>query len=83
MASATSNETAVSGSDYQAVSGTVVFPPGIPSMTIAMPVFGDGAFEPNETFQVTLSSPTNASLADPYGIGTILDDASRQTWGDF
>ena len=52
-------------------------------MTIAMPVFGDGAFEPNETFQVTLSSPTNASLADPYGIGTILDDASRQTWGDF
>jgi hypothetical protein len=30
--------------------------------------------EPNETFVVNLTSPTNATIAVPQGTGTILDD---------
>jgi hypothetical protein len=84
VAYASSDSSALAGSDYQAVSGSVEILPGLTAATVSVPVFGDGAFEPNETFQLTLSAPSNATLADPHGIGTILnDDASRLTWGDF
>src|SRR5260221_663901 len=37
-------------------------------------VMGDLVYETNETFFVNLSSPTNATLADGQGVGTIIDD---------
>ena len=39
-----------------------------------MPVKGDTIDEPNETFNVTLSSPVNAGITDGTGVGTITDD---------
>ena len=42
-----------------------------------MLVNGDRLAEPNETFVVNLSSPTNATIADGQGMGTILDDEPR------
>ena len=44
-----------------------------------MPVVGDQIAEPNETFTVTLSQPTNAflSLTSRTGVGTIVDNAPR------
>ena len=66
---------ASAGSDYTPVSGTLQIPAGTASGTISVPIFGDTAAEPNETFAVQLSNPSaNAAIADGLGIGTILDD---------
>src|SRR5262249_5464236 len=45
-------------------------------------VKGDRLPEPNETFAVNLSSPTNATIADGQGAGTIVDDEPRISIGD-
>jgi hypothetical protein len=79
---ATGNGTAVAGSDYQAVSGTVTFAPGETSKTITVLVNGDRLGESDENFVVNLSGPTNASIADGQGVGTILDDEPRIWIGD-
>ncbi|HEY0171893.1 MAG TPA: DUF4394 domain-containing protein [Pyrinomonadaceae bacterium] len=70
----TSNGTASAGSDYEAVSGTLTFAAGQTSRTITVPVVGDDAPEPDETFFVNLSNATNAAVADGQGQGTITDD---------
>jgi chitinase len=74
---ATTNGTAVAGSDYQGKSGTVTFAPGETSKTINIVVTGDRTGEWNETFRVTLSQATGAILADAEGMGTIVDDEPR------
>ena len=71
---ATSNGSAVEPGDYTANSGTLTFVPGDTSETITVSVNGDLISEDNETFNVTLSAPTNASLGDPTGLGTIQND---------
>jgi hypothetical protein len=82
IAYATSNGTATSGSDFNSTSGTLTFAPGETSETITVPVIGDRLAEPNETFVVSLSDPTNATIADGQGVGTILDDEPRVSIGD-
>jgi probable HAF family extracellular repeat protein len=77
----TANGYASAGSDYQAISDTLTFAPGETSKTITVLVIGDRLPEPNETFAVNLSSPTNALIADDQGIGTILDDEPRMDIG--
>jgi len=74
VAYATTNGTASFGSDYTATSGTLTFAPGVTSQPIAVPVLGDTLFEPDETFTVTLSIPTNATLGTAQAIGTITND---------
>jgi len=59
----TSDGTAAAGADYTTASGTLTFPAGTTTQTISVPVIGDSLVEPNETFNVTLSSPTNAAVA--------------------
>ncbi|MDP8923004.1 MAG: hypothetical protein M3O34_09045 [Chloroflexota bacterium] len=83
---ATANDTATGGTcgttgvDYQSTSGTLSIPPGATSRTIAVPVCGDALDEPDEeTFVVNLSGPTNATIADGRGTGTIADDDRRPT----
>src|SRR5437764_5013275 len=71
---ATSNGTATAGSDYVANSGVVTFTPGQTTQTITVSVNGDTTVEANETFLVTLSAPTNATLAVAQGTGTIVND---------
>jgi large repetitive protein len=78
----TGDGTAVAGSDYQAASGTLSFAPGETSKTISVLVNGDRISEQTETFVVNLSSPTNASIADSQGVGTILDDEPRISIAD-
>jgi VCBS repeat-containing protein len=57
------------------LSGTVSFAAGQTSATIRVPVTGDLAAEPNETFSVQLSSPTGgATIGDGTGLGTITND---------
>ncbi|MEM8828799.1 MAG: SdrD B-like domain-containing protein [Cyanobacteria bacterium P01_G01_bin.19] len=64
----------VDGNDYTATNGTLTFAPGETSKTITVTVNGDTPVEPDETFNVNLSNPTNASISDSQGVGTILND---------
>jgi glucose/arabinose dehydrogenase len=71
---ATSNGTATAGPDYSAVSGTLTIPPGFTAPGIAVNVLGDTVVEGDETFNFTLSNVVNATLGDPAGLATIVDD---------
>jgi hypothetical protein len=46
----------------------------VTSQTITVPVLGDVLDEDDETFDVRLENPVNATIADDKGIGTIVDD---------
>ena len=70
---ATSNGTATGGDDYVATTGTLTFAPGETSKTISVVVLGDTVAEGSESFLVTLSSPTGATVGDGTGTGTITD----------
>lgn len=73
----TANGTATGGSDYEAIPITqLIIPPNTPSQTITVKVNGDLFDESDETFLVNLANPTNATLADAQGLGTISDDDS-------
>ncbi|MEZ5427001.1 MAG: choice-of-anchor Q domain-containing protein [Pyrinomonadaceae bacterium] len=73
---ATANGTATAGSDYTATNGTVTFTAGQQSKTVTVLVNGDTVVEPNETFFVNLTNPTNATINDNQGQGTIINDDS-------
>jgi glucose/arabinose dehydrogenase len=72
---ATSNGTAIAGSDYTATTGTVTFEPNQVTRTIAVPITNDALGEGNETFNVTLSTPVGAALGSQNtSTVTILDN---------
>jgi len=72
---ATADNTAtIANNDYVSKSGVVTFTPGQTSQSVSIVVNGDTTFEPNETFFVNLSAPSNASIIAPQGIGTITND---------
>ena len=71
---ATSDGTAESASDFTAASGTLTFGANETSKTVSVATAEDSADEENETFTLTLSSPTNATLGDGTATGTINDD---------
>ena len=74
---ATANGTAAAGSDYTTTNGTLTFAPGETSKTINVPITNDSTVESSETFTVSLSSPTNATLgATTTHTYTINDDDS-------
>jgi hypothetical protein len=74
VAYATGNGTATAGSDYVAASGTVTFPPGTTTQPIGVTLNGDTFNEPTETFFLTLSSATNATISGGQGVVTINND---------
>src|SRR5439155_691403 len=65
--------------DYVAAGGTVTFAPGTTTQAVTVTVNGDTKFESDETFFVDLLAPTNATLADPQGQGTIVNDDTPPT----
>lgn len=75
----TSNATAVAGQDYAPVSTSVSFTGGpltIVQRTVNIPITNDAVLENNETFTVTLSSPTGGARlgAITTATVTITDD---------
>jgi hypothetical protein len=82
VAYATGGGGATAASDYRAASGTVTFAPGETSKTITVLVIGDRLVEPTEYFAVNLSNPTNATITDSQGVGTIVDDEPRISISD-
>ena len=71
---ATADGTATAGTDYIATSGTLSFAPGQTTKTIPVAIKGDQLHEGNENFQLILSAPTNATIADGIGVCTILNN---------
>jgi hypothetical protein len=60
-----------------ATSGTVTFTPGQVSQPVNVTINGDVFNEPSSvTFNVNLTTPTNATISDALGVGTITDDDS-------
>ncbi len=70
----TASGSAQSGSDYQAVSGTLTFAKNVTSKTIQVPIYGDTTLESDETFFVNLRNPKKATIADGQGVVTIRND---------
>jgi Calx-beta domain-containing protein len=71
---ATGSGSATPGIDYLPASGTLILPQGTNSDTITVPVLGDPAVEPNETFLLVLSNPQGGVIDDGEGQATIVDD---------
>ena len=59
--------------NYSAASGEVTIPAGQTSASIPVQTVDDGIYEPNETFSMTLTSATNASLAGATAPATIIN----------
>jgi hypothetical protein len=76
----TASGTATSGSDFPGVPATTLtFSPGQTTKQVSVLTLQDVLDEPTETFVVNLSNPTNATIADGQGVGTILDDDGAPT----
>jgi hypothetical protein len=74
----TVDESAIAGSDYRATFGTLTIPAGFTTAFASVDVFGDNAFETDESFRVMLFDPV-ASIVGPAvgsnaGRGTIVSD---------
>ncbi|NQW51599.1 MAG: hypothetical protein HQ465_10205, partial [Rhodospirillales bacterium] len=81
VAYSTANGTATAGSDYAATNGTLTFAAGETSKTVHVDISGDTVFEGNETFGVTLSNASGATIADATAVGTIVNDDSEPDQG--
>ncbi len=70
----TVNGTAIAGQDYASVVGTLTFAAGETAKTVSVDILGDTLVETNETFSLSLSSPTGATIAKGQATGTIVND---------
>ncbi|MDX2215557.1 MAG: Calx-beta domain-containing protein [Oculatellaceae cyanobacterium bins.114] len=66
--------TATASEDFAPVNATLTFAPGETTKAIAINVLNDTIDEFDETFNVVLSNPTNATLANTQAQVTILDN---------
>ena len=71
----TADGTAVTGTDYEPVSGILSFEAGETEKEIPILISGNTLDESVEWFRVILSQPTNATLFDAEGVVTISDQA--------
>ena len=86
VAYATADQEAVAGSDYLAASGSLNWPAGDGSdRTIVLQPIADSVVEPDESFQVNLSTPTGGAQLGSLTqlIVTLLDDDGRIFDDDF
>ena len=70
----TADSTAAAGFDYVAKSSTVNISAGQVSSNFSVVITGDTVSEIHEKFRVSLTSPSNASVARAQATGTITDD---------
>jgi sugar lactone lactonase YvrE len=73
---ATANGTAVAGTDYSQISGTLTFPAGVTSETVSVPTTTVATGGPTKTFTLNLSGASGATISRGQATGSILN---RQT----
>jgi hypothetical protein len=73
----TADGTATAGSDYTASSGTLTIAAGSTTANITIAVNGDAVVEADETFTVTLSNVSGATLGTASAIVTIINDDAQ------
>ena len=79
---ATSSGTAIAGSDFTAINGTLTFNPGVTSQVLDISVLNDSLIEADETFTLALSSPANAILGtQATAVTTITDTFTASVTG--
>ena len=71
---ATSEGTANAPGDFAATSGVLTFAPGTVRRTVSVSIDNDALDEPEETFELTLSMPGNATIATATATATIVDN---------
>ncbi len=71
---ATTDGTAVAGTDYDAQSGTLSIRSGETSGTISIDLIDDSDAEPTENFTLTLNNAVNADFLNASAIGSIEDN---------
>ncbi len=74
--STTDGTATVSDNDYVPTTGTLTFQPGDTTMPVTVMVKGDTKDENDETFNLTLSNPVNATASTQPGVATIVNDDS-------
>ena len=67
-------DTATLGQDVDGIGGFGGLSAGRTQIVIEVPTIVDSVFEDDETFTVTISDPTNATILDGVAKGTILND---------
>ena len=67
-------EGSATAADFTAANGTLNFAAGETTKTVSVQTTEDTFFENNETFNLLLSAPTGATVADGSGLGVILND---------
>ena len=70
----TDSLSASSSNDFVGSYGTLVFAPGVTTQTVRIQIKDDLTLESLENFGLRLSAPTNATVATPYSIVTIVDN---------
>ena len=76
---ATADNTATATNDYISATGTLSFAPNETSKTVGVTIVQDSLDEVDKTFNIGLSNPTNATIADATGVVTITDDEGTPT----
>lgn len=71
---ATSNGTAIAGTDYTSTSGSGSITPGLLSYTIKVPTTENLIVNSDKTFILTLSNISGVKVSDSIATGTIVDD---------
>ena len=79
VAPAADTTTTAGSADFKAATGTLQFAANASGVTpvlkqITITVYSDKTTEPDETFAVSLSNAIGATIVDPLGVGTILND---------
>lgn len=77
----TRDGTATAGEDYIPTSGTLTFDPGMTSLAVEVPIFGDTLVEGDESLTLKLTGSSEGVLVDDSGAGTILNDDSDPAAG--
>src|SRR5207237_983079 len=69
----TKDDTAIAGTNYEATSGTLTFPPGVTTQFITVTVMGaTQGGDAEDRFEVDLSNAVNAIIEDAEGEGDIF-----------
>ena len=66
--------TSEAGVDYESVSGTLTFEPGVTEKTFVVPIIGDTLPEPMDSFLINLFNPVGAYIKKGQATGFITND---------